>query len=63
MENEIKRIPAILKEVPKSQIADMRRQVLFKKMAEWTEREKKNTKKLVRQDICLSLLITAILYT
>jgi len=33
VESEIKRIPAILKEVPKSQIADMRRQVLLKKMA------------------------------
>jgi len=31
VESEIKRIPAILKEIPKSQIADMRRQVLLKK--------------------------------
>jgi len=30
VENEIRRIPSILKEVPKSQIADMRRQVLEK---------------------------------
>jgi len=30
VENEIRRIPSILKEVPKSQIADMRRQVVEK---------------------------------
>ena len=44
VENEIKRIPSILKEVPKSQIADMRRQVLQKILSEnvfeWTERGK-----------------------
>lgn len=37
VENEIKRIPAILKEIPASQITDMRRQVLTVQVVEGRE--------------------------
>ena len=53
MENEIKRIPAILKEVPKSQIADMRKQVLFKNMVEFTEKIKRQRNETDRRCVCL----------